>query len=427
MLVVNFEDLLKIERGRKSLYRYVVGESTEKSVGFELSTHQYEFVKAIYYPPTRLYFCIVKIGAEDCVVWTKSLVDEPLFKINNNFGTYLLDISTVDDKILVINDATFNLSDDGGITWETLPHTITDDITYGLVLPENSLIKHLIGTTAGLYAARIESDVLTFTKVYDNIDIARIELNDEALLILLSDNSQLIYSTDLTMFETLLPGPIDGESSGNLSILDGYYLNDKIITLTYSTASLKLYKSVYDINTSTVVNRELDVSNSKESSRISYIQKYENPDYSVELILNGDKYSTNSGKTWMSIPESCAFVQILNNNRFIIYEPTTKAIFVSFPIIVVSGGGIPPEVIFEDGDIENGNIAIRGKTSNTGYSLNIDSDVAAVEDNIRIGNSKANKINIGELEIVVSDEKLIITKTSEEQKSFEFLWSLAPY
>jgi hypothetical protein len=428
-LTVNFEDLLKSERGRKALCRYVVGEPTEKSIGFELSPHNYEFRKVVYYPPSRLYFCIAMIESKEHIVWTKSLVDETLYKINYDFGTYLFDISTIEDKILVVSNSALNVSEDGGATWKPLTQAITDDFTCGLVLPESAPVKYMIGTVNGLYAGQLAGETITFTKVYNNIDISRMELNDEALLIFLSDNSCILYSTDLTTFETVLPGPITSESASSLSILDGYYSDDKLVSLSYSTDSLKLYKSVYDIDASTIESFEIKVPNDKEDTRISFIQKYENQDFSIELILSGDKYSTNSGKTWLTIPQSCAFVQTLSNNRFVIYEPVSNSIYISYPMVVIVGnasGGIPPEAIFSDGDIENGNIAIHG-VANGDNALNIGSEEAATENNIRIGHSNVNHINLGQLEIIVTEEKLIINKTSEEKKSFEFLWSLAPY
>jgi hypothetical protein len=90
--------------------------------------------------------------------------------------------------------------------------------------------------------------------------------------------------------------------------------------------------------------------------------------------------------------------------------------------------------VFVNGDIENGSVRIDSNAIPGEDSILIASDAEVVDDVsgkgsdklIGIGNTNMNRIRLGVLEFLNSDEKLVIRLKDEPTKAIEWYWPLAP-
>jgi hypothetical protein len=158
---------------------------------------------------------------------------------------------------------------------------------------------------------------------------------------------------------------------------------------------------------------------------LNSVKYYEN--FAPIVLLNGYGYKLFEEELWRELSvmyENPTFLGTVDKRFFFAYTESFQ--FVSeYGHLVESSleglEGLPPEKVFAGGDIEKGNVQIKGNASGE-KAISIDSDIVAGNNTVTIGNSSIPNLWLGNLEFSVTDEKLIISTTGITGKTFDFLW-----
>jgi hypothetical protein len=447
-LLVDFEEIAKIEPTNQTLYKYIKHPTSDlRNIDFEIFPGAEGIVDITYLSSAKMYFLVGTLEGISGVYWTRNLADTPYTRITSyEFGSDIRAIDSEGDNILVVERNKVSISHDKGYKWNTVTLTNTEiPVLRGVLYPLNTMYKIILAIQSGEYYLyeyyegdnpRLVTPSITIPSM--KLKKAFFENNSNCITVsLAADSYNLLYriNNDNTFNVFNSQQHVNLDNPMSVKFIDFYpYFNEdgypyiKILLLQQSSG---LYFKI-DLNAlwtyieAVNVGEEVALPGENTVLRaMGYLENCEHMNTPVEIITNGEYFTTSSSyrKITDGVVSDDIAVVTLPNNKFGIIE--NSRLLLSYPIALVGSAqstGLTTDLLFKDGDIES-NIQIQGK-ADASNSINIGSSTDTEENNIRIGKTSMTKINLGALEIEITDEKLILkTGSEEDEKAFEFVWN----
>jgi hypothetical protein len=452
---VKFDEIVTTHKRDIALGNYIIGgERTrvEPSVSFRVLPKNARRIG--YSESAQMYFFINNKPGEEGLYYCESLVpgvppgnpETPVTKLTTLTTTErFIDLSVYRDTIVVASEDNIWISTDCGKTFITATSMLEQDNKYRCVtIYSNSLV--LVGTMIGilyLYDGESDSSTKLYTPaiLYETYKITFSKTNEYFLCVFIgashliygknTGTTPTIYELDLTTnIETTEDTTVDTITTPTL--IDACMYSGKSVYFTVIQDSKQYYASIASLTG--IAIRYYDLDNPTIGETYITCFPYGADYYSskgIPIFVNEFQYKVLGESRWRELPILAGFVNVVSN-KFVQITSTSEEeeVCVSENVLHITSGtderhGIPPEKVFVNYEEDDERVQLRGVAEGDN-SIAIESGALGVEENsVIIGKVTNNIVQLGQLEFVVLEDKLVV-KSRATKKSFDLLYQEAP-